>query len=102
MSAAVLNAFAREVPYKGTALVFADLDLEFCIKELALLNEGLPNIQCCIYSVLIVPAFILIPSYSLKTIPEGFEVVVADWGVDLLSIGGVGHSDWLGVLTPER
>lgn len=83
-------------------MVFADLDRKFCFKELAVLKEAHANMQRCIYCVLIVDPVILFPSYSLKITPEGFEVVVADWGLDLLNIGGVGHSDWLGVLTPER
>lgn len=94
MSAAVLNALAREV------LGVADLDGKFCIKKFAMLNEKLPTMQRCVYCEFFVDAVILFPSYSLKVMPERCEVVVADWRVDLLDVWGV-HSDWLRVLTSE-
>lgn len=82
-----------ELSCRGVLFVFADLDRKFCFKELAVRKEGLPNIQRCIYCELIVDPVISFPSYSLKIMPERFEVIVADWGVDLPNIGGVGHSD---------
>ena len=91
MLAGVLNDFARE-------MLVADLDRKFCFKELALLNEGLPNIQCCFYCVLVPDVVFIIPSYSLKIIPEGHQAAVADLGMDLLDVGGVRHGDSLRIL----
>lgn len=72
------------MPFARELLGVADIDTKFCIKKLALLDEKLHTVQCCVSCEAVLQAFLAFPTYSLKVIPERSELEVADRGFNFV------------------